>query len=194
MTKHLTRTELITAAKKRTPEIDEHLQACHECQELFSLLVNYDVAGKLRLPDAPAGWIAKAIAVGEPVSAIAAAANKVRTLVAALVFDSWASPQPVGVRGEHTSADRRVRFETDDFTFDLRAEQQNNNWAFVAQVVSKGPTSPNISLQADRKELHVDSSGLYQWTGNRPPKKITLKSDDLLIEIPELSWKKPRLN
>lgn len=186
--RHLTRQEIIEAARGQKVSANAHLGECADCRELVGLFHTFMVAGKLHLPDAPVGWVAKAAAIGTNSSLT----EKVRSFVARVVFDSWAMPQPLGVRGESVENDRRLRFESDDVRLDLRAEKQANGWAFVAQV--KGSSDSPIQIEADKKKLLPDSAGLYQWSGSRPPRKITLRSDEFVIELPELTWKKPQSN
>lgn len=185
MERHLTRQELIQAAQQQEVSKNGHVAECVECRELIELLRVFQVAGKLHLPDAPAGWTERAVAIGQGHSL----GEKVRATVARLAFDSWAMPQAVGVRGSSVESDRRLRFETSELLFDLRAEQQAKGWAFVAQVRKAG--TPVVIL-ADKKKLLPDHTGLYQWSSTRPPRKITLRSDDMVVELPELTWKKPQ--
>ncbi len=184
MERHLTRRELIQAAQQQEVSKDGHVAECVECRELVELLRVFQVAGKLHLPDAPAGWTEKAAAIAQGQSL----GEKVRAIVARLAFDSWAMPQAVGVRGSSIESDRRLRFEASELLFDLRAEEQAKGWAFVAQVRKAGAP---VVVVADTKKLLPDPAGLYQWSSSRPPRKITLRSDDLVVELPELSWKKP---
>lgn len=186
--KHLTRQELIKAARGQEVASAGHLAECSDCRELVSLFQAFAVARKLHFPDAPIGWIEKAAALGTEEKI----AQKVKAFVARIVFDSWAMPQPMGVRGESVESDRRIRFEAGSIRFDLRAEKQAGGWAFVARA--KGQTELPIHLEADKKKLLPDSAGLYQWSGSRPPRKITLRSEEFVVELPELSWKKPQSN
>ena len=186
--KHLTRPELIQAASTQGVTANRHLLDCPVCSDLVGLFRTFMVVGKLHLPDAPIGWIDKAAAL----ATTATAADRIKTLVARLVFDSWAMAKPLGVRGESVESDRRIRFETDALRLDLRAEKQSQGWTFVAQI--KGTSDSPIRIEADRQKLLPDSAGVYQWSGSRPPRKITLRSDEFVIELPELLWKKPQAN
>jgi len=100
MDKHLQRNELIALARMQTNAPNEHISECTECREAYELLRNFQEAGRPRLQDAPRGWVeaAAALAQKHPVM------ESVRKIAAALIFDSWASAQPVGVRGQTTLA------------------------------------------------------------------------------------------
>jgi hypothetical protein len=185
---HLDRKELIALARKLPSSTNQHLSECTECREEVELLRKFNVAGYSRLQDAPAGWIERAVALVQKQHSL----EKIRKAVAALVFDSWEAPQPIGVRGQASIGERRLRFEAEQFTFDLRAEQLPGEWAFVAQVTSESLPPGNFALTVEKKELTADTAGFFQWTAGRPPRKILLRSDDTEIEIPELSWKKNR--
>jgi hypothetical protein len=188
MDKHLKRDELIALARKQSDAPNPHLSECTECREAYELLKSFQMAGRSRLQDAPNGWIEAATALAQKRHVF----ESVKKTVAALVFDSWASPQPVGVRGQAALGERRMRFESDQVVFDIRAERLAGKWAFVAQVADKSTPPSPIDLSVDKRELQADAVGLVQWTSGRPPKKILLRSRDIEIEIPELSWKKHR--
>lgn len=182
--KHLTRSELFQAVHNQELTSNSHLAACPECAELVTLLSAYSVAGKLHLPDAPRGWVERAAALASGSSLLETVTRK----LAEVVFDSWAVPLALGVRGESVESDRRIRFIADPIRFDLRAEKQRSGWAFVAQI--KGHDQSTVTLEADKLKVAADASGVFQWSGKRPPRKITLRSEEFAIELPELSWKK----
>ncbi|TFH64652.1 MAG: hypothetical protein E4G91_05145, partial [Candidatus Zixiibacteriota bacterium] len=174
MDRHLHREELIALARKPSGSANQHLSECAECREEVELLREFNMAGHARLPDAPAGWVERAAALAQTQHSF----EKIRKAVAALVFDSWAAPQPIGVRGQASIGERRLRFEADRFAFDLRAERLPGEWAFVAQVTSDSLPSGNFALSIEKKELTADTAGFYQWTADRPPRRILLRSDD----------------
>lgn len=188
MDKHLHREELIALARKLPSSTNRHLSECAECREEVELLQEFNVVGQSRLPDAPAGWIERAVALAQKQPSL----EKIRKAVATLVFDSWAAPQPIGVRGQASIGERRLRYEADRFTFDLRAERLPGEWAFVAKVTTESLPPGSFSLSVGKRELTADTAGFFQWTTGRPPRKIRLRYDDAEIEIPELSWKKDR--
>jgi hypothetical protein len=186
MDRHLRRKELIALARKLPNSTNQHVSECAECREEVELLRKFNMAGHSRLQDAPAGWVERAVVLAQRQHSL----ERFRNTVAALVFDSWATAQPVGIRGQASIGERRMRFEADQVAFDLRAERLPGAWAFVAQVTCTSIPPKGFALSIDRKELAADAVGFFQWTGGRPPKRILLRSDDLEIEIPELSWKK----
>lgn len=188
MDKHYSRKELIELV--RAPEGSEpsHLGECADCRTEFEWMRRYNLAGCLRLQDAPSGWVERAAALVQKQHSL----ERIKKVIATLVFDSWAAPQPIGVRGSTTTAERRLRFATDEFTLDLRAEKLSNAWAFVAQITSAVRTSKTFALTAGHETIASDDAGFIQWTSGRPPKKILLRSDDTEIEISELSWKTSR--
>jgi len=187
MTKtHLTRLQIIQAAKKLTEEFKKHLAECSECRDLVHFFSTFPVAGQVLLSEPPDSWTQKAIVVGK----IPEKEGILGKFRARVIFDSWTTPQPVGIRGENGLSHRRLRFECRDIIVDIRAEKQKENWLFIAQAASD--TINEILLKLDKRTINPDPDGLYQWTAKRPPKKITLLADKNEIELPELSWKKPR--
>lgn len=187
MDKHLTRQQLIGAARGELPETAEHLAACPECRAELALISTYALAGEPPLPHAPEDWIARAAGLAQGVPVV----EKLRRLLAVAVFDSWAVPSMVGVRGGATTEDRRLRFESEGMTFYLRAERQAKSWAFVAQLTGEAGR-PETTLEVDKRTITPDESGLYVWSAGRPPRKISLRTGPAIIDLPELSWKKPR--
>ena len=148
MERHLKRQELIQAARHGGADFADHLDRCTDCADAVALLQRYSVAGRIRLPDAPVGWIENAVRLAHETSVL----GRATSLVARLVFDSWLMPQPVGVRGEGLSNDRRVRFENDLVTFDLRAERERKNWSFVAHISG----SPGVDINKNRGTPRLD--------------------------------------
>ena len=187
MNGHLTRNELLKAIKLPVAKWPGHLAECNECRDAAVLLHSYSLAGVAHLADAPSLFIERAATIPLKKSLF----ENVKSIVAQLTFDSWTVAHPIGVRGEAATSDRRLRFEAEGIDFDFRAEQLKGGWAFVAQVTGASQSLERVTIQADKRELLPDSGGLFQWTANKPPKKIVLHSDDLVIEVPDLSWKKP---
>ena len=184
--KHLTRQQLIRAAGKKTEEFEKHLAECPDCREVVRFFSAFPVAGQIPLTEPPAAWTQKAVALVKS----SEKAGVFSKLKARIVFDSWTTPQPVGIRGVNGLSHRRLRFECRDILFDLRAEKHKDSWLFIAQTASE--TSAEILLKLDKKIISPEPDGLYQWQAKRPPRKITLLADKNVIELPELSWKKPR--
>jgi hypothetical protein len=91
--RHLDRKELIEASKKYKGKLTGHLAKCSECRETLEFLLKFPVVGQITLHDAPAGWVSKATALSEKKTAL----KNVSHVLAQLIFDSWAMPEPVGV-------------------------------------------------------------------------------------------------
>lgn len=184
----MNRQELIQAARGRKIGAAKHLDTCKECREAIRLLKVFDLAGELPLTDAPAPLVERAIAVVAGQGLV----EKVRRLAAQLVFDSWMLPRPAGVRGACPSGHRRLRFKARDLIFDVRAERYKSEWICIAQVTGGTDSRLPILLRVGRKQILPDSSGMYQWSAKTPPRKLTFNADDVIIELPELAWQKPR--
>lgn len=189
MAKHLSRQELIKAVRRRPFVLDGHLKSCAECRDSVILLKAFDVSGCLPLPDAPSPWVERAASLAKKNVGVL---EGVKTIMAKLTFDSWAVPRPIGVRGQSSLSDRRIRFESESMVFDLRAERKTTGWAFVAQVTTEGPAVAPTILEIGKRKLHADPGGLFQWTSSRPLTSVTVRSGNTIIVIPELAWKRPR--
>jgi hypothetical protein len=188
MEKHLSRQQLIEAAQDTDRARDRHLDSCAECRRLVDLLKAFPVAGRPPLPDAPAAWISRAASLAEHSSVL----ERVQSVMARLIFDSWAVPQPIGVRGRGTIDQRRVRFESEFIVLDLRAEKNEDGWAFVAQITGERPLTEHATLKVGTKELQPDSGGIFQWASRRPPAEVSVRAGALEVKTPGLSWKAPR--
>jgi hypothetical protein len=190
MKEHLSRQQLIEAAQGQSRAGDRHLDTCAECRHLADLLKAYPVSGRPPLPDAPAAWVSRAASLAEHPSVL----ERAQSVMARLIFDSWAIPQPIGVRGRGTIDERRVRFESEMIVLDLRAEKHTDGWAFVAQITGERPLTEQATLNVGKKELHADADGLFQWASRRPPADVSVHAGALIVETPRLSWKAPRKN
>ncbi len=163
------------------------MRTCAECATELGWLLSFRVAGLLELPEPPAGWVERAMAIP---AYSARTLPTMRVLLAKLTFDSWATPQPVGVRGQATMGQRRVSFEASGFLFDLRAELRKDGWRFVAQTSLQGRSVGN--LKAEKQILLPDENGIFQWGASRPPRRMSIDADGVTIELPELKWTKSR--
>lgn len=182
--KHLNRNELIEMAKKGYTVRSKHLSQCDECSELVELLKEFDLAGRTPLNNAPDRLIDRVItlAKGEKLAA------KIKRLTANLVFDSWAIPQPIGVRGKDIERHRRIRFKSEKITLDIHAEYQQRKWMFTAHVSGKADVSPILKM--GKKNILPDQHGFYHWSSGRPPGEFYLQYENYRIEFPKLPWKK----
>lgn len=147
------------------------------------MLVRFQVAGNLPLAEPPDAWVARAMQIAKRETLV----SSVKSVFAKLVFDSWACPQPVGIRGEAAIEQRRVRFEAAPVAVDIRAEHLKTGWSFVAQVT--GVEYGQTQLVADRKLLSLDEHGICQWSHSKPPKKIAIVTTTQSVELPDIPWK-----
>ncbi len=187
--KHLDRKDLIKAVLDSEKDWPDHLRSCPECLELVELLKTYRVDGILPLEEPPAGWAELAAEIPSR-SGTPRPAGK---LLARLIFDSWTSPDPVGVRGTGTETERRLHFEAEGINFDMRAERRQSDWIFVARIKAASELSEPILLMEGNKHRKPDALGLIQWSTSRPPSEISLRVGDTTVQIPRFSWKKPRV-
>ena len=190
MGKHLNRKELIEAAKKRKIPKSGHLAECQECRNAVQLLGTFPVFGALPLNDVPKAWIDKAVSIMKN----SEISYNIKNIKAKLVFDSWTTPQVIGVRGGNSTCDRRLRFKAETISFDLRAEKREKIWMFTARASGDDITGDTLIMTIGKQKFQADKSGIFEWQASRPPKKITLQTDDCTIGLPELLWKKQKSN
>jgi hypothetical protein len=155
---------------------------------LVELFRTFAVAGKLPLPDAPAGWIAKAEAVAGRKKPL----EQLKRLVAELVFDTWEMPAPVGVRGPGALDQRRLRFRAEEIELDIRAERRAKGWALIAEASVPADNNEVTWLEVDGNTYFAGADGLYQWWSTRPPKQVQFGLGGRLVVFPELAWKRKR--
>lgn len=179
---------MLAEAAGRPSRFSGHLDSCPDCRELVELFRTFAVAGRLRLPDAPAGWIAKAEAIAIQRNPL----EQLKRLVGDLILDTWGMPAPVGVRGPGALDQRRLRFHAEDIELDLRAERRAKGWALIAQASVSAGHGEKAWLEVDGKTHFAGADGLYQWWSPRPPKRILFGIGSRMVELPELAWKKKR--
>lgn len=184
---HLTRQELLKAVQERSDDNQAHLDSCAECRNELKLLARYMVAGKVALPEPPEGWVNEAIALAAPKLSLA---RRLGGIIAELTFDSWSLPAPAGVRGMAPLTQRRLRFTAEPLTLEIRAEKKAQQWSFVAQTAGISPEE--CVLEVAGAKLRADAEGFFQWSSKTPPRSLILTAGNLVVEAPELSWKKPK--
>jgi hypothetical protein len=145
----------------------------------------------LPLPNPPATWVLKAcqLATDSKTSLTEKIVVAAEELFGSLTFDSWELLAPTGVRGVEASVERRLRFEADGHILDLRAEKDNENWEFVAQVFKSGQSIDSFVIRVGDIEVHPTDGKFYQWSSTYPPEKITLIDKANLINFSNISWK-----
>ncbi|GEM_PF-749423 len=183
---HFTRKELLEMARDKNRKLPRHLKDCPECRQEWELLQAFPVAGQLPLPDAPSGWIEKAVALGKKDRLL----GKLKTLIAELTFDSWKIPQPVGVRGDALQDQRRLRFQADKIGVDIRAEHADEGWVFVGQL--SGVEIGEAVLKVGKRTVQPDPHGFYQWSSKTPPGEIFLQAGEASIKLPKIKWTKSK--
>lgn len=163
----------------------DHLRECDDCRLAFELLSVFDTSGRSPLPKPPESWIKKAAAIADTDRA----PSVLKRVKAQLTYDSWLTPRPVGVRGTCGTEHRRIEFKSQDRVLDLRAERSKEGWVFVAQL--SGASGANILLVSGRQTVWPDDNNIFQWTSVRPPRKISIRIDNVEIDLPDLKWTKP---
>ncbi|MGH8015101.1 MAG: hypothetical protein ACREBV_02815 [Candidatus Zixiibacteriota bacterium] len=186
MKSHPARQELLAAIRSGENTYKEHFSVCNWCGLYFELLSKFELAGEIPFPSAPNVWVKKAVAI----AAEAEKTDLLKSTIARIVFDSWAAPAAVGIRGEALVQERRLRMEAPKISFDLRAERRKNHWDFTARITDEQGKVIKGTLMAGKKELKADEDGFYQWSSARPPQDFRLLTSEGEIEIPELTWKK----
>lgn len=151
---------------------------------MVALLQAYDVRGSIPLADAPAALIKRAVGiVGDQWS------KKVKNLLGKMVFDSWATPDPIGVRGAGEGEHRRLSFAAGEAALDVRAEKREGKWHLMAQVTGADEKAEPPLLRVDTKTVSADTEGFYQWSSSRPPHELSLHFNTYKVQFPKLSWK-----
>jgi hypothetical protein len=144
------------------------------------------MAGRIPLAQPPQTWVRRAMSIPDRARIVPA----VKRLKALLTFDSWLSPQPVGVRGCDSSSERRICCEAGPYLVDLRAEKRKDGWRMVAQL--GGENADQAELSTGRSTIPADRGALFQWSSSRPPGTIHIRVGEQDIELPKLLWKRPR--
>ena len=190
MTSHTKRQDLIRASKgiSTSATTDRHIAQCEDCRDFFEIYKRFPVSGLLPLTDAPSGWITKAAQI----MTAGRLATAIKRLAATLSFDSWSQPALVGVRSVGSVSERRIRFETDGVLFDLRVEQEKQGYLMTARLTRQDEPCPGFVVTHTAGVVGADVDGYYEWTSPRPPKKISLKSNDVEIVLPEIVWNRPK--
>ncbi len=187
---HLTNKELRAAQAKGLDllpnDLRKHLGVCDECSLALLLLKAFPVAGHLPLVNAPAYVIAKANQIPVERKKRSIARQIIET--ATLLFDSWATPVPAGVRsGVRTS--RRLRYSASHCQLDLQANRAHQGWECTAKIVfDVAATSDPLAVRIGRKQYPVDQSGFVTWQSARPPQTVSILQGASVILKAEVVW------
>lgn len=187
---HLTNKELRAAQTKGTDslpnDLRKHLSVCEECSLALSFLRAFPVAGHLPLVDAPSYVITKANHI--PVERKNRSIARQIIEAATLLFDSWGTPVPAGVRSGVRSS-RRLRYSAPHCQLDLQATRAQQGWECTAKIVSDvAATSDLLAVRVGRKQYPIDQSGFVTWQSARPPQTVTVLQGASVILKAEVVW------
>lgn len=187
---HPSREELIRSLTQDDVLVKEHLEECDDCRALYEYLTGFPVAGKAQLADAPEEWVSRAEKIPRTISE----RITVRAIPASILFDSWHTAAPAGVRTIGASSERRLRYESEGVQFDLRAERTGRQWHCIGHLTSTSTDISEFRVEVHNRPIELNDDGFFQWSSATPPRHVRLLSDDLVIDLPEISWKPRPLN
>ena len=184
MGNHMTRKQITLTAGLSEDKWPKHVQTCEICRQSVMMLQQFPMTGRLHLVDPPDAWVnnVKVLAAKPTVRSL------VTHLVGRLVFDSWLLPTPAGVRGFAATTDRRLRYEVDSVTVDMRVERHGRVWSSVAQI--SGAEGKTVNLLINGRVILLGTGGMAQHSGSQPPRQIALRVDDREAILPEVSWRR----
>lgn len=186
---HLTDMELREALTKSAELLPKnrqlHLQQCSECLLALHLMQSFPVGGRLPLTSAPATLIARAQGIPEE----KASRSIIERLVTAatLLFDSWASPLPAGVRSEQRNT-RRLRYSASGCELDLQFTHGVQGWQGTARAVATVDTTA-LAIRIGRRTYLPDSAGFVTWQTVRPPRGLSVVAGSSVVLQASLNWK-----
>ncbi len=182
---HPSREELIRSLSEDDVLVKKHLNECDDCRALYEYLAAYSVAGKPRLTDAPD----EVVRLAERIPLTNSNRTTFPALAAIVRFDSWQGSAPAGVRTAGATSERRLRFECEQIEFDLRAERSGRQWHCIGQLTSAKLEVSGFRVEVQNRPIELNDDGFFQWSSTVPPRHVRLLSDDLVIDLPEISWK-----
>ena len=117
---------------------------------------------------------------------------RVAKLVARLSFDSWLSTSPVVLRGALGGTSRRLRWEVDSWSFDLRAETSEPGWNCTVQVLEAGEPLQGVEITSGSLKVITDRTGLATWSSARPPRSLLARDSSRTVKLGPLTWQPPK--
>lgn len=184
MEKHLTRKQLIEAAKAQTDYYNEHLEKCNECQFLYKIFNKIDAGNQQIFSHAPNNILTRAMLIPER----SVLKKKLKKLKAIISFDSWIGQPALKVRNTELNT-RRLSITCGDISLDLQASRKRSNWQFIAKINDEVPFKNSYIKTTSEINIYPDEDGFFIWNEKTPPKELSLIVDDKLITIPKLKWK-----
>lgn len=184
MEKHLTRKQLIEAAKAQSDYFNEHLKKCNECQFLYKIFNRIDPGNQQIFSHAPNNILTRAMLIPER----SVLKKKLKKLKAIISFDSWVGQPALKVRNAELNT-RRLSITCGDISLDLQASRKRSSWQFVAKISDDVPSKNSYIKTASDINIYPDEDGFIIWNEKIPPKELTLIVDGQHIKIPNLKWK-----
>ncbi len=182
--KHPDLNDMIEALRTGDRRFARHLAECERCRSVWHLL-DWSGAGAGRLeyetPDELIGDL-------QTIPRILRSRSPRKNMSGRMVLDSWRDRPAPAVREAPSGVERRVRFAASHFIVELVAKCLSSNWEFVARVYDGDSTTGEFILKVGHHELPAGRGDCYYWTSARPPRRISLSSPDLRIDLEGLKW------
>lgn len=148
------------------------------------------------LPDAPAAWQQRAIALFPQPTVMDRVGAALRSVAAVLSFDSWAAPAPAMAMRSAASATRHLLFNAEGHDVDLRIAPAGGGYTLSGQILG-----PDAGGEVDLVDatgvtragaVAFDEQGEFRFEGvDRGVYRMTLRVGGDRIELPPLDVGEP---
>jgi hypothetical protein len=166
---------------------ERHMHTCTECSENVAHWRDIGSGLKrLHLRNAPSGDLQRAVQIFQPRPQ--EARKPFRSIVAAIVFDSYLQPSLAGVRGSSSAQTRQLVMRADEFDIHIKIWGELDNRQMLGQLLSR--TDQDFSQAArfhllrngERIESTItDEMGAFQFA-DVPEGNLSLQ-----IDLPNLT-------
>lgn len=161
----------------------KHISRCGQCETKLAALTNAIALMREDVSeDAPRALIASAVSLFRPRE------KKVRSMLAALKFDSFQMSPAYGVRSAQAGA-RQMLYSAGDYDIDLRLVPHDETWIISGQVFGHDCVGGRIELEGATGQAQSALNNQCEFT--LPPVasgsyNLRLRLSDAEVEIPPL--------
>ena len=182
--RHLRRDQLERYLRQGDSRVDRHLAGCEECRTAVEILKSSRL---IRMAESDSGHTEALIQRLASIPTMASRPAR-RPIDATSVSDSWHARMAASVRHAGQGIERRLRYRARDLLIDLVIDRLGDRSECFLRVSRHGRPVPHLVLNVGSKDILPSDIGFFSWTGNRPPRRLTIWSTEICVKMENIQW------
>ena len=182
--KHPRPSQLERYLRQGDKQVSHHLASCEECRTAVEMLK------RSRLLQTAESDYGQTEAMVQRLSSLPAYASQPPRcpINATFVADSWHARMAASVRHAAQGVERRLRYRARDLLIDLVVDRLGGKSECFLRVSRHGRPVSHLVLDVGNRKILPGDIGFFSWTGDRPPRRLTIWSPEICVRMENIRW------